>query len=101
MTLRSHVLLGFLELNLDLNLFEMKRNQYAFQEEFSWLPLGLVYGFERADDMVNAMGLLIRDCIDRHDLQKEQGLLALQLPCYRRMRFANYNQKRLPKEASA
>ena len=69
MTLRSRVLmLEFLDSNLDLNTFEMKKNlsECAFQEDFSSLPLDVVYGLECADDMVDAMNLLIRDCIDRH-----------------------------------
>ena len=45
---------------------EKNLNEHAFQEDFSSLPLNMVYGLDCADDMVDAMNSLIRDCIDRH-----------------------------------
>ena len=35
-------------------------------EDFSSLPLNIVYGPEPPDDMVNVMNSLIKECIDRH-----------------------------------
>ena len=45
---------------------EKNLSECAFQEDFSSLPLDVVYGLECVDDMVDAMNSLIRDCIDRH-----------------------------------
>ena len=45
---------------------EKNLSERAFQEDFSSLPLDVVYGLDCADDMVDAMNSLIRDCIDRH-----------------------------------
>ena len=45
---------------------ERELDENAFKEDFSILPLDLVYGLESADDMVNALNSLMKDYLDRH-----------------------------------
>ena len=41
-------------------------DENAFREDFSSLPLNIVYGLDSPDDMVHAMNTLMRECINRH-----------------------------------
>ena len=45
---------------------EKELDKNAFKENFSLLPLDVVYGLESPDDMVDALNSLIKDCLDRH-----------------------------------
>ena len=38
----------------------------AYQQDFSTLPLSVVYGLESIDDKVSVLNSLITECIDRH-----------------------------------
>ena len=45
---------------------EKELDENAFKEDFSLLPLDVVYGLESPDDMVDALNSLMKDCLDRH-----------------------------------
>ena len=45
---------------------EKELDENAFKEDFSLLPLDVVYGLELPDDMVHALNSLMKDCLDRH-----------------------------------
>ena len=45
---------------------EKELDENAFKEDFSLLPLDVVYGLESLDDMVDALNSLMKDCLDRH-----------------------------------
>ena len=45
---------------------EKELDEKAFKEDFSVLPLDVVYGLESPDDMVDALNSLMKDCLDRH-----------------------------------
>ena len=38
----------------------------AYQQDFSTLPLSVIYGLESIDDKVSVLNSLITKCIDRH-----------------------------------
>ena len=41
-------------------------NLSAFKQDFSALPLEVIYGVESPDDMVHLLNSLVKECIDRH-----------------------------------
>ena len=41
-------------------------DENAFREDFSSVPLNIVYGLDSPDDMVHAMNTLMRECINCH-----------------------------------
>ena len=43
---------------------EKELDENAFKEDFSLLPLDVVYGLESPDDMVDALNSLMKDCLD-------------------------------------
>ncbi len=45
---------------------ERKMNLSAFKQDFSALPLQVIYGVESPDDMVQSLNSLVKECIDRH-----------------------------------
>ena len=45
---------------------EKNLDESAFREDFSSVPLNVVYGLDSPDDMVDVMSTLIRECINRH-----------------------------------
>ena len=45
---------------------EKELDENAFKEDFSLLPLDVVYGLESPDDTVDALNSLMKDCLDRH-----------------------------------
>ena len=45
---------------------EKELDENAFKEDFSVLPLDVVYGLESPDDIVDALNSLMKDCLDRH-----------------------------------
>lgn len=45
---------------------EESLDEDAFKEDFSSLPLHVIYGLECPDDMVDSINTLTRECIDRH-----------------------------------
>ena len=45
---------------------EKELDENTFKEDFSLLPLDVVYGLESPDDMVDALNSLMKDCLDRH-----------------------------------
>ena len=45
---------------------EKNLDEVAFEEEFSSLPLNVIYGLESPDDMFDSISALIKECIVRH-----------------------------------
>ncbi len=45
---------------------EKNLDESAFREDFSSVPLNVVYGLDSPDDMVDVMSTLMRECINRH-----------------------------------
>ena len=45
---------------------EKNLNLKSFSEDFSTLPLNVIYGLESPDDMIESLNKLTKDCIDRH-----------------------------------
>lgn len=45
---------------------EKKLDEKEFKQDFSSLPLHVIYVLESPDDMVDAINTLTKECIDRH-----------------------------------
>ena len=77
---------------------EKELDENAFKEDFSLLPLDVVYGLESPDDTVDALNSLMKDCLDRHDPLEGLRLHALLLLDSKLKKYVSSTEKESEKD---